>query len=90
MKAFRSIFGLLMIGALLALMFHQHDCDADSHEQCPATAWHAGAVQAAALPVTVPTAPQLVIAVVQPSVAPLSETRPHSFLPRGPPVASSI
>jgi hypothetical protein len=94
----RSIFGLLMIGALLALMFHQHDCGKhrdwdegdDSHEQCPAAAWHAGAVLAAVSPVVAPAAPQRVVAVVQSSVSPISETRPHSFLPRGPPSVPSI
>jgi hypothetical protein len=92
-KSLRSILGLLMISALLGLMFHQHDCgdhhdcapNTDSQEQCPAAAWHAGAVQPATLPVAVPAAPQFVVAVVQPSVAPVSLARPHSFLPRGPP-----
>jgi len=97
-KSLRSIFGLLMISALVGLMFHQHDCgdhppcapNTDSQEQCPAAAWHAGAVQAAALPVVVPTAPPFVVTIVQPSVAPVSQARPHAFLPRGPPSVPSI
>jgi hypothetical protein len=97
-KSRRSIFGLLMISALLGLMFHQHDCGehhdcdqkTDSQEQCPAAAWHAGAVQPATLPVAVPAAPQFVVAVVHLSVAPVSLARPHSFLPRGPPSVPSI
>ena len=92
MKRLRSIFGLLMIGALLALMFHQHDCDegVGSHEQCPAAAWHAGAVQAAALPVTAPTAPQFAVTVALTTFSTASEAEPQSFLPRGPPTVPAI
>lgn len=87
-----------MISALLGLMFHQHDCGdhhnddqgSDSQEQCPATAWHTGAVQAAALPVTVPAPAQAVAASVQTFVSAVSEADPRSFLPRGPPSVPSI
>ncbi|MCX7825477.1 MAG: hypothetical protein N2689_07950 [Verrucomicrobiae bacterium] len=98
MKAFRLVFGLLMISALLALMFHQHDVgehhdgagDADSREQCPAKAWHAGAVQATTVVAETPAAPVVTIAAIRPAAFPVSETRPQAFLPRGPPSATSI
>ncbi|MCX6899931.1 MAG: hypothetical protein NT105_14675 [Verrucomicrobia bacterium] len=84
MKALRAIAGLTMILALLGLIAHQHDCD-EAHDDCPAVAWHSGAVQCASLHVALPSLPEQVIEFAFPSISPIAAQVPALFRPRGPP-----
>lgn len=77
-----------MILALLGLIAHQHDCD-ESHDDCPAVAWHSGAVQCDNPQVALPSLPEQVVEFVLPSVLPVATQAPAFFRPRGPPPALS-
>lgn len=77
-----------MILALLGLIAHQHDCD-ESHDECPAVAWHSGAVQCAALDVVLPGVPEQVVEFVVPVFPPVVTQAPAFFRPRGPPSSHS-
>jgi len=73
-----------MILALLGLIAHQHDCD-EADDDCPAVAWHSGAVQCASPNVAPPRLPEQVIEFVSHSILP-AVTQPLAFFrPRGPP-----
>lgn len=84
MKAFRAIAGLTMIVALLGLIAHQHDGD-NCQDDCPAVAWHSGAVHCAAPQVVAPSLPEQVVEIVAPIVSPLTAGTLQLFRPRGPP-----
>lgn len=77
-----------MILALLGLIAHQHDCE-ESHDDCPAVAWHSGAVQCAALDVVLPGVPQQCVEFVSPWFSPIVTQAPAFFRPRGPPSTHS-
>jgi hypothetical protein len=84
MKLSRAMAGLAMILALLGLIAHEHDSD-EARDDCPAAAWHSGAVQCASPLMAPPGQPEQIIAVVTPSVAPPAAQMPQLFRPRGPP-----
>ena len=76
-----------MILALLGLIAHQHDSD-DSQDQCPAAAWHSGAVHGATPQLTTPGRTERVVEYVTPSVAAPATQVLRLFQPRGPPSIS--
>ena len=77
-----------MILALLGLILHQHDGD-EPHDDCPAAAWHSGAVQCAS-PVVAPLSlPEQFIEFVSPSLLPVVTQTTALFRPRGPPLTLS-
>ena len=84
MRFFRAIAGLTMILALLGLIAHQHDSD-DSRDDCPAAAWHSGAVHCASPQVALPSQPEYFVELVTPSIPPVAAQVPALFRPRGPP-----
>ncbi|MCX6908116.1 MAG: hypothetical protein NTY01_08740 [Verrucomicrobia bacterium] len=84
MKSSRAIAGVTMILALLGLIAHQHDCD-ESHDDCPAVAWHSGAVQCASSQVALHSLPEQVVEFVSHSILPVVTQAPAFFRPRGPP-----
>ena len=84
MRLFRAIAGLTMVLTLLGLIAHQHDCD-DSQDNCPAAAWHSGAVHCASPQVALPSQPEHFVELVTPSIPPIVTQVPALFRPRGPP-----
>ncbi len=73
-----------MILALLGLIAHQHDGD-DCQDDCPAAAWHSGAVHCDAPKVVTPSLPEQVVEIVAPIVNPIAAEAEQLFRPRGPP-----